>query len=155
MTSTSDKIIQVRSSFFVLCHQLLNSSTWSLALAGPIDSLHRFSIHKHMRPPLEHLGARTLLGAPGLTTRSKKLLGAKGIATRSKKQLHRNVHKAFTSPSGPRAFLPLSQAAQSSGASGARRRTGGRRWSVRPPRPGEWYLMHRYKVATHHLRERF
>ena len=30
------------------------------------------------------LGARTLLGAPGLTTRNKKLLGAKGIATRSK-----------------------------------------------------------------------
>ena len=30
------------------------------------------------------LGARTLLGAPGLTTRSKTLLGAKGIATRSK-----------------------------------------------------------------------
>ena len=27
---------------------------------------------------------RTLLGAPGLTTRSKKLLGAPGIATRSK-----------------------------------------------------------------------
>ena len=27
------------------------------------------------------LGARTLLGAPGLTTRNKKLLGAKGIAT--------------------------------------------------------------------------
>ena len=25
------------------------------------------------------LGARTLLGAPGLTTRNKKLLGAKGI----------------------------------------------------------------------------
>ena len=33
------------------------------------------------------LGARTLLGAPGLTTRSKKLLGAKGIATRNKKLL--------------------------------------------------------------------
>ena len=30
------------------------------------------------------LGARTLLGAPGLTTRNKKLLGAPGIATRSK-----------------------------------------------------------------------
>ena len=30
------------------------------------------------------LGARTLLRAPGLTTRNKKLLGAKGIATRSK-----------------------------------------------------------------------
>ena len=30
------------------------------------------------------LGTRMLLGAPGLTTRSKKLLGAKGIATRSK-----------------------------------------------------------------------
>ena len=27
---------------------------------------------------------RTLLGAPGRTTRSKKLLGAPGIATRSK-----------------------------------------------------------------------
>ena len=30
------------------------------------------------------LGARRLLGAPGLITRSKKLLGAPGIATRSK-----------------------------------------------------------------------
>ena len=30
------------------------------------------------------LGARTLLGAPGLATRNKKLLGAPGIATRSK-----------------------------------------------------------------------
>ena len=30
------------------------------------------------------LGARTLLGAPGHTTRSKKLLGTKGIATRNK-----------------------------------------------------------------------
>ena len=30
------------------------------------------------------LGARMLLGAPGLTTRSKKPLGAPGIATRSK-----------------------------------------------------------------------
>ena len=30
------------------------------------------------------IGARTLLGAPGLTTRNKKLLGAPGIATRSK-----------------------------------------------------------------------
>ena len=33
------------------------------------------------------LGARTLLGAPGPTTRSKKLLGAKGIAIGSKKLL--------------------------------------------------------------------
>ena len=33
------------------------------------------------------LGARTLLGAPGRTTRSKKLLGAKGIATRSDRTL--------------------------------------------------------------------
>ena len=31
------------------------------------------------------LGARTLLGAPGLTTRSKKRLVTKGIATRSNK----------------------------------------------------------------------
>ena len=30
------------------------------------------------------LGARTLLGAPGLTTRNKKLLGAPGRTTRSK-----------------------------------------------------------------------
>ena len=29
-------------------------------------------------------GSRTLLGAPGLTTRSQKLLGAKGIATSNK-----------------------------------------------------------------------
>ena len=29
------------------------------------------------------LGTRTLLGAPGIATRSKKLLGAKGIATRN------------------------------------------------------------------------
>ena len=36
----------------------------------------------HGMPSL--LGARTLLGAPGLTTRNNKLLGAKGIATRSK-----------------------------------------------------------------------
>ena len=28
-------------------------------------------------------GTRTLLGAPGRTSRSKKLLGAKGIATRN------------------------------------------------------------------------
>ena len=31
-----------------------------------------------------HIGARTLLVAPGLTPRSKKLLGTTGIATRSK-----------------------------------------------------------------------
>ena len=30
------------------------------------------------------MGARTLLGAPGLTTRSKKLLVTKGITTSSK-----------------------------------------------------------------------
>ena len=30
------------------------------------------------------LVTRTVLGAPGLTTRSKKLLGTKGIVTRSK-----------------------------------------------------------------------
>ena len=30
------------------------------------------------------LGARTLLGAPGLTTRNKNLVGAPGIASRSK-----------------------------------------------------------------------
>ena len=39
-------------------------------------------IRNHGR--LEELGTRTLLGAPGLTTRSKKLLGAKGVATRNK-----------------------------------------------------------------------
>ena len=33
------------------------------------------------------LGARTPLGAPGLTTRNKKLLGAPGIATRSDRTL--------------------------------------------------------------------
>ena len=34
--------------------------------------------------PLALRGARTLLGAPGLTTRNNKLLGAPGIATRNK-----------------------------------------------------------------------
>ena len=38
-------------------------------------------LHDARRPSL---GAKTLLGAPGHTTRSKKLLGTKGIATRSK-----------------------------------------------------------------------
>ena len=33
------------------------------------------------------LGARTLLGAPGIATSNKKLLGAKGIATSSKESL--------------------------------------------------------------------
>ena len=37
-------------------------------------------------PSVKQLGARTLLGAPGLT-RNKKLLGAPGITTRSKKLL--------------------------------------------------------------------
>ena len=35
----------------------------------------------------------TLLGAPGLTTRSKKLLGAKGIATRSKEAIRGSWHR--------------------------------------------------------------
>ena len=33
------------------------------------------------------IGLKTLLGAPGLTTRSKKPLGGKGIATRSDRML--------------------------------------------------------------------
>ena len=36
---------------------------------------------------IQLLGARTLLGAPGIATRSKKLLGAPGRTTRSKKLL--------------------------------------------------------------------
>ena len=39
---------------------------------------------KEERSNIVCLGARMLLGAPGLTTRSKKLLEAPGIATRSK-----------------------------------------------------------------------
>ena len=39
------------------------------------------------RPNTRNQGARTLLVAPGLTTRNKKLLGAMGIATRNKKLL--------------------------------------------------------------------
>ena len=39
------------------------------------------------------LGARTLLGAPGLTTRNKKLLGAPGIATRSKDATRSKGHR--------------------------------------------------------------
>ena len=44
------------------------------------------------------LGARTLLGAPGLTTRSKRtLLGAKGIATRSKDATRGSVSTRWAS----------------------------------------------------------
>ena len=39
--------------------------------------------HGHIVTRASLLGARTLLGPPGLTTRNKKLLGTKGIATRS------------------------------------------------------------------------
>ena len=39
------------------------------------------------------LVARTLLGAPGLTTRNKKLLGAPGIATRSKDAIRNKGHR--------------------------------------------------------------
>ena len=39
------------------------------------------------------LGARTLLGAPGRTTRNKKLLGAPGIATRSKDATRGSWHR--------------------------------------------------------------
>ena len=52
--------------------QLEDSSTLASHLVGAGKSAH------------QPLGARTLLGAPGLTTSNKKLLGAKGIATRSK-----------------------------------------------------------------------
>ena len=41
----------------------------------------------------KQLGARMLLGAPGLTTRSKKLLGAPGIATRNKDATRRKKEK--------------------------------------------------------------
>ena len=59
---------------------------------NPIGSLHPFSTWCSFRISFfevatcwsTYLGARTLLGAPGLTTRSKKLLVTKGIATRSK-----------------------------------------------------------------------
>ena len=35
-------------------------------------------------PAVRYGGARTLLGAKGIATRSKKLLGAPGLTTRSK-----------------------------------------------------------------------
>ena len=43
------------------------------------------------------LGARTLLGAPGIATRSKKLLGTKGIATRSNFQNRGQLRSLFAS----------------------------------------------------------
>ena len=42
------------------------------------------------------LGARTLLGAPGIATRNKKLLGAKGIAIRSKDATRRDEDSTST-----------------------------------------------------------
>ena len=47
------------------------------------DGLKEHSAKQCVRRKMQ-LGARTLLGAPGRTTKNKKLLGAKGIATRSK-----------------------------------------------------------------------
>ena len=44
------------------------------------------------------LGARTLLGAPGRTTRNNKLLGAPGITTRSKKLLGARMYAFLLSP---------------------------------------------------------
>ena len=54
-------------------------------LQRPCQWLQR-NVSGNMRTLLVSKGiaARTLLGAPGLTTRNEKLLGAKGIATRSK-----------------------------------------------------------------------
>ena len=64
------------------CPQNHGQTLWRLAASSAKQALgERF----------EHLAnlqvARTLLVAPGLTTRDKKLLGAPGIATRNKKLL--------------------------------------------------------------------
>ena len=52
-----------------------------LTVRSPKEPSETIALQVGWRPLL---GARTLLGAPGLTTRNKKLLGAPGIATKSK-----------------------------------------------------------------------
>ena len=42
------------------------------------------------------LGTRTLLGAKGIATRSKKLLGAPGLTTRNKKLLGARAQVGFS-----------------------------------------------------------
>ena len=65
------------------CTSLPLTSPHANALANDLaTTAQRSNTLYTIRPLL--LGARTLLGAPGLTTRNKKLLGAFGIATRSK-----------------------------------------------------------------------
>ena len=49
-----------------------------------VTERHKLKIVEECAGAVCLIGTRTLLEAPGLTTRSKKLLGAPGIATRSK-----------------------------------------------------------------------
>ena len=65
---------------------ILGFQPWSL------PSLEGLNFHKSLA---SLLGARTLLGAPGLTTRNKKLLGAPGIA---KDATRSPVQGPFNSP---------------------------------------------------------
>ena len=53
----------------------------------PCSSGRRVSLLGSLDDQKKDMGARMLLGAPGLTTRSKKLLGAPGPTTRNKKLL--------------------------------------------------------------------
>ena len=64
----------------------LNVTGWAAASTGLCGEKSCFVWRRHPKR-WTRLGARTLLGAPGLTTRNKKLLGAPGIATSSKKIL--------------------------------------------------------------------
>ena len=61
--------------------------TMSCLKQGPVTKFVSITIHFLFTGVRGPVGARTLLGAPGRTTRNKKLLGAPGIATRSKKLL--------------------------------------------------------------------
>ena len=68
----------------VQVQKVLLRTQLSQSLAGamcPLRLLQEASSH-HVTA-LYELGAKTLLGAPGLTTRNKKLLGAPGRTTRS------------------------------------------------------------------------
>ena len=53
--------------------------------AIPPGNLHRTTMGKLLGAPGLSARSKKLLGVPGLTTRSKKILGAPGLTTRSKK----------------------------------------------------------------------
>ena len=87
--ATSGVLVSSSDALCSFCQELLVASLFLVAMPfAPRTLLLAPGIttrsKKLLGPRAPLLGTRTLLVAPGITTRSKKLLGAKGIATRNK-----------------------------------------------------------------------